>query len=171
MFWQVELPIIVRHLINDLDDYPTYSDDRINQLIVVAASYVVKDVNLTNDKTYNINIVDPEISPDPCDPETRDTDFISFVALKTACLLDMATFRIKAINEGIKTSLGSANISINGNISGYKSILEIGPCSMYDQLVKEYNFGQANTIKAVLSPFVGNNFDPRYLLRGSYRPK
>lgn len=167
MYWQVEIPIIVRNLINDLEDTPTYSDNRINQLAVVAAQYVIAEVNL--DKTYSINIVSPTIIPDPSDPNTRDTDFVGFIALKTACLLDQSTFRTKAIGEGIKTSLGSANLAIYGNLSGYKNILEFGPCKLYENLSLDHNIGNATAVRAVLSPFVGNKFDPRYLLRGSFR--
>ena len=51
-------------MINDLSDTPTYSDERVQQLIVVAAQYViVKEVDLTVD--YTINIVNPDITPDP----------------------------------------------------------------------------------------------------------
>jgi len=33
---------------------------------------------------------------------------------------------------------------------------------MYEKLRLEYSIGNANGIRAVLSPFVGNNFDPKY---------
>jgi hypothetical protein len=167
MYWEIEIPIIVRNLINDLEDPPIYSDLRIQQLAVVASQYVLNDVNLS--KEYTIDIINGTITPDPSDPETRDTDFIGFIALKSSCILDQSTFRTKAALEGIKTSLGSANLTINGNLSGYKIILDQGPCKLYDQLILDYNIGNATAISAVLSPFVGNKFDPRYLLRGSFR--
>jgi len=169
MYWKVEIPIIIRTLINDLEEPLTYSDSRIQQLIVVSSQYVLNDFNLP--KTYTIDIINNTITPDPSDPETRDTDFIGFIALKSACILDQSTFRTKAALEGIKTALGSANLSINGNLAGYKTILDQnqGPCKLYENLVMDYNIGNATAISAILSPFVGNNFDPRYLLRGSFR--
>jgi len=167
MYWEIEIPIIVRSLINDLASCPTYTDERILQLSVVAAQYVVKEVNLS--KNYTIDIVNVNITPDPSEDATRDTDFISFTALKAACFLDQSTFRTKAALEGIKTSLGPANLSVGGNLQGYKTILEEGPCSLYQRLLMDHNIGEATAVKAVLSPFVGNNFDPRYLLRGSFR--
>jgi hypothetical protein len=33
----------------------------------------------------------------------------------------------------------------------------------------EYQIGNTQLVRAVLGPFVGNNFDPRYLLRGAFR--
>lgn len=166
-YWDVELPIIVRNLINDTDNNPTYSDDRIKQLIVVCAHYVIQDVNLTT--AYSVDTINETISPDPCATETRDNVFIGFLALKSACLLDQSTFRTKAISEGIKTSLGSASLSVAGNLAGYKTLLDVGPCKVYDDTVIQHNIGNATAIEAILSPFVGNNFDPRYLLRGSHR--
>ena len=169
MYWQVEIPIIVRTLINDLASPPLYSDDRIQQLIVVAAQYVLGNVNLQ--QSYTIDIVNQTISPDPSDPNSRDIDYIGFIALKSACMLDQSTFRTKAALEGIRTALGSANLSISGNLAGYKDILEQeqAPCKLYDQLTLDHNIGNATAVRAVLSPFVGNKFDPRYLLRGAYR--
>lgn len=167
MYWEIEIPIIVRSLINDLGPTPTYTDDRILQLAVVAANYVTKEVNLSRD--YVVDIVNIDITPDPSDNNSRDTDFISFISLKSACLLDQSTFRTKAALEGIRTALGPANLSVAGNLSGYKTILEQGPCKLYDQLILDHNIGNATVVRAVLSPFVGNNFDPRYLLRGSFR--
>jgi len=169
MYWQIEIPIIVRTLINDLETVPLYSDDRIIQLVTVASQYVIKDANLN--VGYAVDIVNQTITPDPSDPATRDTDFIGLIALKSSCILDQSTFRTKAALEGIKTALGSANLSVGGHLAGYKMILdqEGAPCKLYDQLILDHNIGNATAVSAILSPFVGNNFDPRYLLRGSFR--
>jgi hypothetical protein len=166
-YWQIEIPIIIRSLINDLEANPTYSDARMQQIATVAAQYVLEEVNLSN--SYVIDIVNQTITPDPSAPETRDVEFISFIALKSACLLDQSTFRTKAVMEGIRTALGSANISVAGNLAGYKMILEQdqGPCKLYQSLSLEYNIGNATAISAVLSPFVGNRFDPRSISRNS----
>jgi hypothetical protein len=167
MYWQIEIPIIVRTLINDMDCEPTYSDSRIIQLATVAAQYVLSEVNLS--ASYTVDIINQNITPDPSAPNSRDTDFVGFIALKAACILDQSTFRTKAALEGIRTALGSANLSVSGNLAGYKTILDQGPCALYEQLTLDHNIGNATAVSAVLSPFVGNNFDPRYLLRGSFR--
>lgn len=133
MSWNVEIPIIVRTLINDLSENPTYSDDRILQVITVAAKYVQFDVNL--DHSYTINVVNPNISPDP----TIDNDsiFISLVSLKAACIIDQSTLRTKAAMEGIRAALGPANLSVAGSLVGIKMILENGPCATYDELTSQ----------------------------------
>lgn len=167
MSWQTEIPVIVRTLINDWSDQPVYSDERILQVITVAAKYVQFDVVL--DHQYLVDVNNLEITPDPT--IDRDETFISIVSLKTACIIDQSTFRTKAVTEGIKAALGPAQLAIGGNLAGWKTILELGPCAAYEELVSHWDVAQATTAKAILSPFVGNNFDPRYLQDHSYRSK
>jgi hypothetical protein len=158
MSWQTEISTITRVWINDLCDDKNYSDSRIIQLILVAAKYVKLDVNLENE--YNIDLENLAIIPDPT--EIKDENFIAFVALKAACLLDHSTFRTKASNEGITAALGPAKLSVGGNLSGYKTILDIGPCSIYEQLKMDYEIGNIGLFRAVLGPFSGNQFDPEF---------
>ena len=160
MSWQLEIPIIVRSLINDFADPPNYSDERIQQLIVVAAQYVTREVGLNNE--YAINIINPDIIPDPTLLAEKDLDFVSFIALKSACLLDQSSLRTRAATEGIRASLGPANISVGGN-SSYQFLLANGPCKMYEDLKFDYDVGNTSLLRGILSPFVGNNFDPSYL--------
>lgn len=159
MSWDAEIPIIVRTLINDLGDQPTYSDDRIKQIIAVAAKYVQFDVVL--DHSYTIDVVEGNISPDPTDD--NDEIFISLVSLKAACIIDQSALRTKAALEGIRAALGPATLSIKGSLEGLIKILENGPCASYDELTSHWDVSQATAIRAVLGPFVGNKFDPRSL--------
>jgi hypothetical protein len=160
MSWNIEIPIIVRTLINDFDETnQLYSDERILQAVVVAGKYVQFDINLN--QTYTINISNPAITPDPT--ELNDDIFISLVSLKTACIFDQSTLRTKAAMEGIRAALGPASLSIGGSLAGLKLIIDKGPCSAYEELTSHWDVKEATAIRAVLSPFVGNNFDPRYL--------
>lgn len=165
MSWQSHLISVVRVLINDMSEPYEFSDERMQQVIVVAAKYVQFDVNL--DHAYQVDVINYNITPDP----TLDNDevFLSLVGLKAACIFDQGTFRTKAALEGIRTALGSASISIGGTTSGWQAIIDHGACALYDELTSHWDVRNASAVRAVLSPFVGNKFDPRYLLRGSYR--
>lgn len=165
MSWQIEIPIIVRTLIDDFGDIPTYSDDRLLQIIAVAAKYVQFDVVL--ERYYEIDVSNPNISPDPT--SVSDEIFISLVGLKAACIVDQSSLRTRAALEGIRASLGSANLSISNSLQGLITILEKGSCASYDELVSHWDVQNATAIAAVLSPFVGNTFNPRYVLRGNIR--
>jgi hypothetical protein len=159
MSWNIEMPIIVRTLINDLSDSPTYSDERILQIIVVAAKYVQFDVVL--DHEYVLNIASPNITPDPT--VDNDSIFISLTCLKAACIIDQSALRTKAALEGIRAALGPAQLSVGGSLAGLKMIIEAGPCAAYDELTSHWDVKEATAIRAVLSPFVGNRFDPTSL--------
>jgi hypothetical protein len=159
MSWNIEIPIIVRTLINDLDDSPTYSDERILQVIAVAAKYVQFDIVL--DTTYVIDVVNTNIAPDPT--INNDSIFISLVGLKAACIIDQSTLRSKAALEGIRAALGPAQLSVAGSLAGFNLILDKGPCAAYEELVSHWDVREATAVRAILSPFVGNKFDPRSL--------
>lgn len=159
MSWQIEIPIIVRILVGDLSDSPTYSDERIIQTIVVAAKYVQFDIVL--DHFYEVNISNPTLTPDPTDDD--DSIFISLVSLKTACIIDQSTLRTKAAMEGIRAALGPASLSVGGSLAGIKMIIDEGPCAAYEELTAHWDVKNASSIRAILSPFVGNHFDPTSL--------
>jgi len=159
MSWKKEIPIIVRTLINDLSEIPTYSDERLLQIISVAAKYVQFDVVLDN--PYTIDVVRPNISPDPT--VNDDSIFISLVSLKSACIVDQSVLRTKAALEGIRAALGPAQLSVGGSLAGLKMIIEEGPCAAYEELTSHWDVREATAIRAILSPFVGNRFDPTSL--------
>lgn len=161
MYWKTEIPVIVRALTNDYSDPPTYNDCRIVEAAIVAAQYVIVDLSLQD--YYKIDIINKVITPDPSDQDNRDGDFVALVGLKTACIIDQSTFRTKSALEGIRTSLGSANLSVSGSLSGYKVMLDQGPCKTYSDLVAFWDIENAGYVRAVLSPFVGNKFYPNNL--------
>lgn len=168
MSWQIEIPIIVRTLINDLDEgNQKYSDERMLQAIVVAAKYVQFDINL--ETKYTLDIANPNITPDPT--SANDDIFISLVALKSACIFDQSSLRTKAALEGIRAALGPASLNIGGSLAGLKLIIESGPCAAYDELTSHWDVKEATAIRAVLSPFVGNKFDSRYLQSSTDRSR
>ena len=158
MGWQIELNLMVRSLICDMTDEPNFSDERIQQVIVIAAQYVIYELDMMS--KYTVNVTEITIAPDPTDP--RDIVFLGLVALKAACMLDQCTYRNRANAEGVKAVLGPAALTVTNNLKGFGTILEMapGPCAKYEQLKKEYLFGGTRAIRAVLSPFVGNEFDP-----------
>lgn len=165
MSWQEQFTTIVRTLVNDLEEPYEFSDARIQQILTVSAKYVQFDVNL--DIIYTIDVINNGISPDPT--EKNDDIFVSLVCLKAACIIDQGTFRTKAALEGISTGLGPASLSVSGNLDGWKSIIQHGACGLYDDLTSHWDVKNASAVRAVMSPFVGNKFNPRYLLRGTYR--
>jgi hypothetical protein len=139
-----------------MSEQPTYSDERLLQVISVAAKYVQFDVVL--DHKYEVDVTTTSMSPDPT--EDRDEIFISLVSLKAACIIDQSALRTKAAMEGIRAALGPASLSIGGSLEGLRLILEKGPCAAYDELTSHWDVKEATAVRAILSPFVGNRFNP-----------
>ncbi len=157
MAWQDTITAIVRVMINDLDSTNyKYTDQRIQHVAATAATYVQFDVVL--DHAYEVDVVNDTISPDPT--IDNDTIFISLLSLKTACIIDQSNFRTKAAMEGIRAALGPAQISTAGTLAGWKEILEHGPCQLYQEFTEHWDVSNASAVRAILSPFVGNKFDP-----------
>ena len=160
MAWETDLVTMLRNVIFDVDstDY-TYSDARLKEMLVVSAQLVNAEIKLDND--YTISISTTGISPDPT--TVADTDAQNFFVLKAACLADQSTLRTKALSAGNSVKLGPASISSGPSVNGYKLLIEVGPCQTYEKMKWEYELGDARAIRAVLSPFTGNTFDPRNL--------
>lgn len=158
MAWNNTMVTMVRVLISDLDATPTYTDARLEQLIVVASQFVQQELDFST--AYTINIASPDISPDPTVTATKDDAFTNFVVLKAACIADQSTFRTKALAEGIRAVCGPVSLQVAGNLKGFQTLLDKGPCAAYEELKQDYIFGNINNIRAIFSPFVGNEFRP-----------
>lgn len=160
MAWQTEIVTMLRYMINDASQDPTYSDERLESLIVLAAQLVQFD-NADLSIDYDISMSDVTITPDPTTP-TRDNTFISLLLLKTACFVDESTARTKAAAEGIRAVCGPASLAVSGNLAGFLKLLEVGPCKAYADALRGERFGSGNNAIAIMSPFVSNQFTPYF---------
>ena len=161
MSWDDTMLIMLRVMINDdfIGDECQYTDTRLKRLLSVAAQYVIQDVKLNY--TYTVDVLTPNITPDPTGLSPQDDIFINFVVLKAACIADQSLFRTKSLVSGLKARCGPAVMETADHLKGFKDLLEVGPCKAYETLKDEHNFTDHSTIQAVLSPFVSNRFDPR----------
>lgn len=158
MTWQTELVPTVRVLVGDFDS-TLYTNARLEQVICAAAMYVQQDLSLT---TYTISVLDSSMSPDPV--VNNDQIFSNLLVLKAACILDIGAFRTAAYQSGISAKFGPASLTVGGGkASAFSELVKSGPCVMYDKLKKEYLFGNGANRKAVLSPFVNNEYYPMNL--------
>jgi len=171
MAWDDTMTTMLRVMINDTEATQTYTDDRLKQMLVVAAQYV--DMEMDFDNTYTITVgataSASTISPDPVG--VGDDPFVNFTVLKAACLADLSTFRTRALMAGVKAKCGPAVLETMKHIDGFKELLTQGPCAAYEKLKQNWTFGDARLIHAVLSPFVSNDFDPTSLSAGSDPPE
>ena len=160
MSWQNTSLIMLRTLLNDAScSTEKYTDDRLMDLLLTSAYIIRIDINFNT--TYTVNVGSQTISPNP-EAQTDGDEFISFMVLKAACLTDESNFRTAALLQGVSARCGPATITTS-NYGGYlKELLTSGPCKSYQTLSDQYNFSYEGKriIKAVMSPFAANDFDP-----------
>jgi len=148
MTWDVDLVLMTRLLIDDLNSPQKYTDQYIKQILVTAGILVKNEVELSIDYVFDISNI--TISPDPI--INKDSISQALLSLKSACILTQGEFR-KALGQGIKVRDGDSQIDTSVSFKGYTDILKIGPCASYNKLKKQINAGSGNIVSAVLTPF------------------
>lgn len=147
--WKCTLTQVVRCLINDLDnDNLTYTDEKIQQLIVCSAQLIKLEVDFNN--SYTISVVGVSISPDPV-TSPPDDGFITLVSLKTACLITGGELKSIA-NGAVRVQDGPSQIDMTGAYTASKDLYD-KLCRDYDKAKIAYTLGNLNEIKAVLTPY------------------
>ncbi len=153
------ITLMLRAVLADLDDEnETYTDERLEQLIAVAAKFVNQDL----ETSYVVNITSPDITPDPV--TNNDDLFVNLVVIKSACLIDHGNLRIKAALAGLEAVAGPARLKVGGdNFASFRTLVEVGACAMYKTLLQDYKLGSGVICHGILSPFISNSFDPEEL--------
>jgi hypothetical protein len=147
------ITLMLRAILADLDN-ETYTDERLEQLIVVAAKYVDMDL----EKDYTVDILGIDITPDPV--EQNDEIFVNLVVIKAACMIDQGSLRLKAALAGIEAVAGPARLKVGGdNFSAFRTLVEVGACAMYKTMRQDYQLGNGAYCHGILSPFTSNSFD------------
>lgn len=158
MVWSTDMVTMLRHMINDLSATPSYSDARLQQLILVAATLVRVDMSLTD--TYTIDLTGLSITPDPME----DEDYSNLILLKSACMLSETDMRENAC-KFLKVKDDKSFIDNTKAADIYKSIYEgeHGPCALYKQSLLDYQINQISNIgRAIMTP-IRTQLYPRVL--------
>jgi len=156
--------ITLRALINDLDS-ATYSDERLERLIAIGANFVLQDTQST---VYTVNIMSPDITPDPV--ANNDKIFANLSVVRAACMIDSGNLRTKAALAGVEAVAGPTRIKVGDEgVSAYKDIIALGPCAMYKEMLQDYILGTGLVCHGILSPFVSNDYYPDFGDGGEYR--
>ena len=148
MTWQNEMTRIVRHLVNDLD-CDTYTDDRIEETIIVSAQLIIDRVQL--DTAYNIDVDSLTLSPDPTQLTPKDYDFINIVSMKTACILLSSEAKTLAA-QAYRITDGPSTIDIKGAFDAVKSLRD-QLCEAVEEAILQFNLGNSKAGQAILTPY------------------
>jgi hypothetical protein len=144
--WQQELPSIIRYMIGDFSDTPTYTDARLQSLTVSSAQMTITDADFLNN--YVVDVAGTGISPDPTSG-TRDNPFINLVAARAACMLASAEYRISA-GKGVRVQDGNKSIDF-GKVASEKGLAAQSACKLYSDMLFEYKMGNRAGGKAIVT--------------------
>lgn len=166
MSWQGEMTTMVRHLVNDVDSTNyTYTDERLETSILVAAQIVQTEVDFEN--TYIIDVEQCYLNPDPTDPATglatadKDDPFINLVSLKAACIIYGSEMKTQSLNA-VRISDGPSSIDCTAVAANIKFLYQYA-CEQYDEYKFNYAAGNNAVGKAILSPYSpGSDVVTRY---------
>jgi len=157
MAWDTTMITMLRVLIQDFDGVD-FSDDRLKQILAVSAQYVDNDIIL--DQDYTIDVITPDISPDPTTSSPVDDVFVNFVVLRAACMIDQGSLRCAAFASGLEARCGPTVMKTVRRMEGFGTLIDKGYCRTYEELKHQYDFGNSAFCKGILSPFINETFIP-----------
>lgn len=146
MSWKVDLVVMLRSLIGDLD-HVKYTDERLKQVITVGAYNVANDADFQND--YVVSVSSLSISPDPI--SEKDTDFSVLSVYKAACILIGSEVKTESANA-ISIKDGPSAIDLRG-VTQNLNIMYQDICKKYDELLKTYQYNNTLVGQAILGPY------------------
>lgn len=146
MSWQTVMVKIVRYMINDIDG-TTYTDNRLEETILVSASLLYPTMDFNN--VYDIDIDNSTMTPDPT--EIGDDWFVNLVCIKTACIILGSEAKTLAA-QSYRITDGPATIDVGG---AYKATLDLykDTCAKFDKAVMDYRAGNSIAGQSVLTPY------------------
>lgn len=153
MSWQTEMTTILRSLLGDVVAPYTYSDERLQQVILTAAQLVTSSVSFP--VRYTVDMVGATLTPDPT-ASPRDNAFINLVSLKAACFIDLSELRLKS-GKAIKVVDGRSSIDTSSLPNAYKIIIQEGACNLYKTALLEYQMGELMPGHAIFGPIASPN--------------
>lgn len=153
MAWQDEMIPMLRVMLGDLDeDNETYSDDTLEQTLLLAAKQV--SATLTFDQTFVSNMSALTLSPDPTAGADKNDSYVNLVTLKAAAVLDRTEASLAA-RRGIIVKDGSSSIDLSKVSQAKLRLLEKGWNAVYDDAKFEYQMQRSQSVAgaAVMTPF------------------
>lgn len=143
--WQDKMVMVLRGLIFDMTPPYTYTDTRLEEIIVISAALVIADVRFTN--TYTIDTEAISITPDP----SSNDDFVALVCLKAACLIAQGEYRESARNA-ISVKDGPSTID-NTGVAKHREGVARDACDRYSKAKKTYRIGDGTLGRTIVGPY------------------
>lgn len=157
MAWDTEMVTMIRYQINDYSSTPTYSDDSLLTLILIAALQTQQENSFN--QFYVINIDSQTLKPDPTltavgdngGVNSRDDDFMWLTTLKAIMMI--AEGELKQVGgQAIAIKDGDSSIDLRSTLEGKKEFYKQAKI-IYDQARWRYALGTRPSGQGIFGPF------------------
>jgi len=167
MAWQQTMVTLLRSLIFDLDTPYTYTDERLEEIIVSAALHVIMEVDFAN--TYTVNLAQYNITPDPV-TGTEEIAFQVLVARKASYIILFGEAK-SAAAKSISIKDGPSSIDTRDEATKKKQLADDAK-KAYDDVRTSYLVGDGMRGKGIVSPYnigyTGGQFNAGRSLHGPW---
>lgn len=130
MSWPAEAVNILRVMINDVDATPAYDDARLMKLITASAFQVNAEAGLA--ASYDVDVGELTITPDPSEDDSKDDNFVYLSCLKAACTLERAEASLAA-KRGFSFRDGGTSVDFTKGADFRLKLLGQGWCKEYER--------------------------------------
>jgi hypothetical protein len=150
MAWQNELVLMLRHIIDDLD--PTnyrFSDSRLEETILASTYLLQVDVEFI--ASYQVNVDEGSLNPDPTTLSPKDNDFIALCCLQAGILLYRSMMKTYAL-QSISIRDGNSSLDTRGIVQNLNVIYK-DLCQKFESAIFMYKAGEYGFGKSILGPY------------------
>lgn len=151
MAWEDDMTEMLRVLVDDMDEPPVFSDEKLLRVLTVAAFQVSSQ--LTFDHNFAVSISAQTISPDPTAAAYSNPSFLNLTTTKAACIINQGS-AMTAAARAIVVRDGGSMVDLRAIFGAKFKLIEQGWCAVYEDMKFEYQAGSVRVAgAAVLGPF------------------
>lgn len=150
MAWQNEMVVVLRHIIDDLD--PTnyrFSDSRLEETLLASTYILQADVEFLN--SYQVNVDEGSLIPDPTTSTPKDDDFIALCTVQAGIILYRSMIKTYSF-QSISIRDGASSLDTRGIVQGLKIVYE-DLVKRLDHMILMYKTGKYGFGKSILGPY------------------
>ena len=147
MAWQDNMVIMLRGAIGDDGDTPRYSNDRLVDVLVTGAVFVITSINFRK-ATYTVDVATQTISPDPVG--MQDNDMMILTVLRSACIIAKSEHR-NAAQKAVSFKDGPATVDLREAANQLKAWADSLDAEYKDAVVT-YKTGHGLVGRAIVTP-------------------
>ena len=147
MWVDIAIPVL-RVIINDIDA-DTYTDARLEQILLAGAYVIVNEIDIAS--SYTVDMSAETISPDP----ESDVAIMNLLILKTAVIIKNNEAKA-AQRLGVTITDGPSTISGKGKLDAIIADAKM-LSDKYEKTKLEYLAGNCKAGQAIMTPFTNEN--------------